>query len=619
MTPETKLGKLSALDTETIGGYAVILATEHRSWEAHTFEECVLPIFNDIHKGRISGRLMLYNQGYDSQAIIKYLPDDNVWEIINTNETVYNERYHITFIRGKVLRIRDLKMKETISGYDIAQFFNYMHLDDAGEKYVNDNKINNEITHEITERARYHDDNQLYWIFAQYKKEIMEYCQQDARLTQKLGYYLAKTIKALFGFYIRTYSAKTVLGKEMIKRTVGTYTSKSGKKVMAYPKFLIDSSPAKAAHFSYHGGIFDCKKRGTFGECTDIDISSAYPYHMKTLPNWSNGDFIEVDSSEIQKTDYYGWVWCRFDYPMIPYTSEENHTWEEVHDGEPTTVTATNFRKYYPTGERWQCITLIEARFLKKYGYLLDCIGGFVWRHNPKKPQYPDPFSWIDQIYDLKRHVKVTEGKDSYKYSLTKIPMNSAYGTTAQKKGFAVYRNMFYASYITASTRVQICEMLEEIGYDAYITIATDGILLEGFYNLPERYTTGGLGSWDVEHWDKAVVIGNGVYQLSRGDKQKIATRGMLSFNGDLIELITKHKDEPEFTPSTKQRPVTMYQSMRWKKYTKDDMNRFKDISRTLRCDSDTTKKWDEIPTFNSLLHEKFVGKRFTIDEIDPD
>lgn len=616
--PNSSKDRLSALDTETIGGYAVILSTEYRAWQAWSFETCIKPILNDIIKGKISRRLMLWNQGYDSQAILKYLPDENLKELHKEHETIYNNRYKITYIKSKLLVIRDQKLKVGFTGYDAAQFYNYMHLDDAGKKYVDDKKLNNEITQHITTQAHLYSDMELFPYFEKHKKEIMEYCKQDAVLTQKLAEYLSSTIQDLFKFKISRYTAKTVLGKEMIKRTVGKVTYEGGKTALAYPTFFESSNAGKAANLAYHGGIFDCKKRGTFKEVTDIDISSAYPYHMRNLPNWSNGDFIEVIHDEIKSNDYYGWVWCRFDYPLIPYTLAETYTWDEVHNNTIEKVETRNYRKYYPDGDRWQMITLVEYRFLEKYGYLKDCLGGFVWRHNSTKPQYPNPFTWIDKIYALKQRIKKEEGKKSYKYSLTKIPMNSAYGCTAQKKGVTTFRNMFYASYITACTRIQICEMLEEIGYDKYISIATDGILLEGHVKLSDEYIKGGLGSWDVDHWDKAIVLANGIYQLEKvGKKPKIALRGMLSFKGDLINIIRKHKDETSFVPNTKERPITMYQGMFWHRYTKDSINRFVPIGRTLNANSDTSKHWDQISCFGDLLKHQYVGKRFTIKELN--
>ena len=163
---------------------------------------------------------------------------------------------------------------------------------------------------------------------------------------------------------------------------------------------------------------------------------------------------------------------------------------------------------------------------------------------------------------------------------------------------------------------MQICRMLEEIGYDKYISIATDGILLEGHVDLPEKYQSGGLGSWDVEYWDRALVIANGIYQLDRGDTSKTALRGMLSYTGDLRKSIEKHRDDQKFVPNTKNRPITMFQGVRWNRYTKDDINRFKPIGRALSCNTETSKHWDEINSFGDLLHNRYTGKRYTVDEI---
>lgn len=600
-------GRISALDTETIGGYAVVLSTEYRTWVAHSFEECVNPIFMDVKRQNITSRMMLWNQGYDSQAILKYLPDDNINEIIDTGGTVYDNRYKIKYVKGKFLRIRDLKYRISMSCYDIAQFFNYMHLDDAGKKYVGDRKIKNEITRQITERAHIYTDEGLDWYFAGHLNEIKEYCMQDADLTRQLGVYLASVIDEMYGFQLSSYTAKTAIGKRLLKDAVGD----------RYPVYHEDSDAGGLSAEAYHGGIFDCIKRGTFKECTDIDISSAYPYHMLDFPNWRNGSFIRVSPDDILDTDYYGWIYAEFDYPLIPCYSEELNQWNEVHSGQPRIVRSINQRKYYPDGRRWQPITLIEYRFLKEFGYLSDAGDGYVWRPG-KRNDAPEPFKWVKEVYEKKQQVKNDPelGKDAFQYALCKIPMNSAYGITAQKKGYAVYRNMFYASYTTAATRDQIERMLEHIGYHRYITIATDGILMEGHITLPGQYTQGGLGSWDVEYWDNALVLANGIYQLERPGKTKMALRGMLTFKGNLKETIEKNRYKQSFVPNTRSRPVTMYHAMRWNKYTKDDMNRFKPIGRTLSCNAETSKRWKILDNFDALLHENYTGKRYTVDEV---
>lgn len=617
------LCEVSGFDTETIGGYAVVLSTEHRSWEAHTFEECVRPLFNDIKSKKISNKCVMWNQGYDAQAILKYLPNDNVNELLDTTETNYDDKYKIRYVKGKFLYIKDISQHIVFNGYDIAQFFNYATLDDTAGLYLKQKKINTETTQQITTGSHGKSDDWLSQYFSNHIDEIKLYCRQDAYLTQQLGLYLSDTIFALFGFRIKNYTSKTMIGKELIKRQCGTYKTKTGKYRTAYPMFKEESMPGQFAKFSYHGGIFDCKMRGAFGAVTDVDISSAYPAWMRKLPNWNNGDFILVEPDEIEESDIYGWFQAGFDYPLVPYVSNEINDWIEYHEEEEIPVVAKNTKKFYPSGRRYQFITLEEVRFLKKNGYIFLMGAGYVWRHNPKKKQYPNPFEWITTVYEAKQQIKVLEGKESYKYSLTKIPMNSAYGSTAQNVGAKTYRNMFYASYITAQTRVQICELLEnEIGYDNYISIATDGILINGNITLPDKYTKKKLGSWDVEHWDKALVLANGIYRLEKDypylkGNYKQALRGMLSFKGNLLDILQKHRHKSFFTPATKNRPITMHQAMRWNRYIKDDMNRFIETGRKMRCDTDKSKKWPEISCFDDLLNNQYIGTRYTVDEID--
>lgn len=610
--------ELSSLDTETIGGYAVILATESEVWDARSFEDCVTPIFKAINRGSISSRILMWNQGYDGRAILKYLPDENLHEILEDNTTVYADRYKILFIQGKLLKIRDLKLQKTFMGYDIAQFYNYGSLDDMGKTYIGKQKYNSIVTECITTDAHLSTDTELYRIFDYHSDEIKHYCREDARLTLELGLYSADTIEELFNFRPRTFAAKTVIGKELTRRAVGTRTNKKGKEVSAYPFYSPESAQGRLADAAYHGGIFDCMKRGTFGTCTDIDISSAYPYHMIDLPNLRNGKFVMVEAGDIEPTDKYGWIVAEFDYPLIPYTTHLDNGWLEIHEGEEFEVKARNKRKFYPEGRRWQPITLVEYRFLKDHGYLKNVGSGYVWRDDPTIHHYPAPFAWIADVYKLKQSIKKEFGKESYKYDLAKKPMNSAYGTTAQNKGYTEFRNLFYGSSITAMTRIQICEMLEEIGYDQYITIATDGILLEGDVDLPERYTQGGLGSWDVNKWDSALVLSNGIYRLEKeGVKPKQGLRGMLSYKSDLRADLRANGAQQYFSPTSKARPITMHQGMKWGRYIRDDINRFVVTERRLQCNSDTTKHWKEISNFNELLDGQYTGQRFTIDQVD--
>lgn len=620
--------KLTAIDTETIGGSAKVITTPDIGFTCDSFESCVDPLLEHYNKYTF----VMWNMAYDCQAILKYLPDHNINELIDNNETFYKE-YKIKYIARKYMNIyKDKKTyiskgkihthwKQSMRCQDIAQFYDYLSLDNAGKQYLNERKINSYITQQITTESSKYSDEELEKIFKDNINEIMEYCQQDSTLTLKLAYKIIADVKNIFDLNIKSFVSKAIIGKMLTRRHVGykEFIGEDGKKIkfLKYPKFHGEYKSALYARASYHGGIFDMKKKGSFGKMTDIDISSGYPSNQYKMPNWNKGNFIAVDNVyQIKDEDYYGWVLCKFDYPLIPFTSELNNEWISILDGFEHHTQTKNSRKFYPDGERIQIITLVEYRFLKKYGYDVQLNKGYVWRpkHNYTGDDI-DPFNWIPDIYQKKQDIKKEFGKDDYKYSLVKIPINGSYGITCQNIGQAEFRNYFYASYITAETRVQICEVLEELDlYDKYITIATDGILIEGHIDIPDKYTQGGLGSWDVEYWDSGIVVANGIYQLEKeGKKSKIAVRGMLSFDGDLKESIIKNKDKAGFYPAMKGRPLTMYQGMRYKKYSKDDINRFIVSGRLLNCESDISKSWIGINNFNDLLKNNFTGKRMKL------
>ena len=609
--------KFSALDTETIHGYAVVLATPVRRWIAHSFEECIKPIFTDRTHGKLSSRTFMFNITFDVQAILKYLPTENLFELHETNETIYNERYKILYIPSKMCVIKDLKWNTNISFYDIAQFYGFLSLDNAAKQYLDDQKINNQVTHDITTQQNNWSVEKMDWYYATHLEEIMDYCQKDAILTQQLAERTSKEIEQEFGIILKSFASKAAIGERLTMNTCKAV--KDGKKLVAYPRFFSDAPYSRYAYSAYHGGMFDVWQRGIFGTVTNVDISSAYPYHMLNMPNWSNGDFIEVIlDKDLSSDDYYGWVICDFDYTGIPYVATEKQEWVEVIGNKEVIREASGRKIYYPFGMRRQCITLLEYRHLQKWGYEPYLLKGWVWRHNSAKPQYSNPFTWIQMVYDKKSKIKAAGGKKTYAYQLMKIAMNGAYGKTAQTVGAARMQNFFYASYITAATRVQIMDFIHTHHLeDKVILIATDGILLDGKYDFGDLGK--GLGSWDVDEYPSALVFGNGIYQLGDGDTRKTRMRGITNdMSFQLKELAEKNKKEVSMIPLTKEKPVTLVMGIKHKNlYTKDDINVFKKRGRKISIETDTTKHWDGIETFGDLLKNKYVGKRFTIQELE--
>lgn len=620
--------KYNAFDSETIKGYARIVATKQKYWKVHSFEDAVKPlIIEGTHYG-VS--FFCWNLNYDMRAILKYLPHDILKELADMNEVEYND-YKIFYIEGKICSITYLGFEKSrrITFYDITQFYNYQSLDSMAEKYLGRNKIDNPITNAIKNNQDVWPKETMERFFKDHYDQIGEYCQEDGYLTAKLAELMGKTIKDVFNIDIRTFTSKATIAEKLSFKK-GEYPVNFGDNSIKYTY----------SRLAFRGGMFDCWRRGFFPNgVTEVDISSAYPSVQWKLPHWGLGKFYDITKeSEIQEDDYYGWFLVGFDCPYIPYDTQQNEMWEEYHNDEKVTVIVPDRKKiYYPTGYRYQIITLVELNFLKKYGYEYNIEDGFVWRQIPgkilinaqTKKVIPNPFAWIKPMYDKKALFKKKYGKKSIEYMLVKIAINGCYGKTCQSVGTHVMQDFRYASYITAETRVKLISfILDRKLEDDVIMIATDGIYLEGIQEFDNLGT--GLGSWDISHFDSGLFMGNGLYQL-RGEYSKLKLRGYGSgrytfkdyepIEFDLIGDLRKHKHEQIYLPRNKamhkKKPNSLKMCLNFLALSKDDINIFAHRDKAITCFSDKSKKWSGIKTIGDLTDNNFRGIRLTVDEIE--
>ena len=593
--------RITSIDTETVHGFARILSTPYRTWLGYDFEDSIHPLIIDARK-KLGKRFFMFNLNFDCQAILKYLPLETLRELQKNHEVSY-DKYDIFFIRNKLMKLRDYDAKVTLSFYDVAQFYNFIGLDNASKQYLNDEKQHNSIISNVITHQDDWPQETMENYFINNFDIIGSYCKHDAILTQKLGYLVQDDIKELFNITMRNYSSKAKIAEKMTD-------------LKEYPKFNIDTAPGRYAYYTFGGGIFDTWQRGIFDQITEIDISSAYPYWMIQLPNLRNGNFHKIENEDdILDTDYYGWVLAAFDCFMFPFKMGDIEKWKGTYDGREVEFTKKYEKVYYANGKRYKPITLLEFNFLKKYGFKPILFNGYVWRQTSN--QYKKPFEWINHVYDLKQKYK-PKRKTDFKYSLCKIAMNGGYGKTVQKIGYPMMQNFFYGSYITAPTRIQIMEMiLDEKLQDKLISIATDGILIDGKFTL--KNNTKGLGSWDTTYYDKCLMLGNGMYQLN-GEEQKTALRGVTNKRDyDLISLIQKSRNKTQIIPmAKKKRPVTLNMGINFINiYTKDDINVFKTRNRIISIDSDKSKYWYGIEKFGDLLEDSYKPVRFTVDELE--
>jgi len=612
----------TAIDTETIKGKPILICTPTRSLIfPKTFEEIV--VFLITTKSHDAHHIWTFNLTYDATGILKFLPFENLKEIYETNETIYND-IKVFFIPGKLFSVSHNHNKATL--VDAAQFF-ASTLDMAGKTFLDEGKHDNPIIDDFKYQDG-KDEEYLLKLFFENKDLIVKYCQQDADLTKRLGELIDTSCYKTYGFRLETYSSNAKIGEKATINHCGTkdFENEEEKiiKVVAYPRTFEKSIVSNIAETSFRGGIFETWRRGSFDEVTDLDINSAYPSNMIKLPHWGNGGFIEIDDniiSEINTNNQiykYGWIACEFDCSFIPLAIDKPEIFEQILNDVPITVEATNKKIFYPTGKRRQFITLVEYYFMQKYNFICEIIGGYVWKEN--KSLYQNPFAWINDIYNKKTEIKNKLGKDAKKnmnYLQCKIGMNGAYGKTVQKIGFnRLLYNPFYGSYITAMCRIQVSSFIIDNKLEnKVINIATDGILINGIFDYS---TSEKLGEWEVNYYDNALVLGNGMLQLT--DKKGIHSklRGITNkTNIDVRKLLTKNKDK-ESILFEKIRPLKLGEMIAHNKIFKyEDLNQFIKFGRELKVNADKKRNWKQLSCFNELLDKQYEGKKWTVNEVN--
>jgi hypothetical protein len=265
---------------------------------------------------------------------------------------------------------------------------------------------------------------------------------------------------------------------------------------------------------------------------------------------------------------------------------------------------------------------------MKKYGYTCELICGFIWKQYQDK--YPNPFGWIKEIYNKKTEIKrklTAEGKDTKKdmnYLMCKIGMNGSYGKTVQTMGeVRPMFNQYYGSYITALTRIQVASfIIDNKLEDKVLNLATDGILFDGIYNFSSSEE---LGEMEINFYDSALLLGNGMQQLNKigkDGKVKVSSRLRGVSSDHKFDIWTELKTRGELSSydKIKRRPLHLGEAlMHYKIFKEEDdlINTFISFGRKLDVNADTKRKWKQFKNFGELLNTQIKGERWTVKEID--
>lgn len=429
----------------------------------------------------------VYNLKYDSGAVLYFLPDEIKAELWYYGDVRFNGM-KIEYIPHKNLKLRYNKC--TINFWDVSQYYS-MPLDSAAKKYLGKQKI------DVGTKKFTLENVNNNW------EKIVEYCIVDSELCAELTIFL---INKLSEFGIRTtalYSSASL--------SFRYFADYSPKIVTCWRPWKYYQEAVKYAIDSYQGGKFEVTARGTFYGY-EYDIVSAYPYEIKNLVDIT---LAKYEKSKKYKPDAdYGFIRCKVKNlkgAHLPFGPMMQNT------------------RIYPAGEFFATITKAEYEYCIEYGVEIE-IDSAWWITVGKRKVKPYEKT-IDTLFELKARYK---GKDAMLYEVSKRMLNSFYGKMVQciekrvrpeeVDGVEVERenyiqagaafNPFFASIITANTRLKVCRLQQELK-EKCLAVHTDSVITT--CEIDEKYLTGVLGGFDYVTHGEGCIIACGEYYI--GDK----------------------------------------------------------------------------------------------------
>lgn len=557
-----------------------------------------------------------FNLDFDANALIgTILSEYQMKELADTNKTTfeYNDsEYQLTYIKGKFLSIQD-ENRHKSTHYDISQFF-HSTLETAAKNWLGLEKGD----------IDFEELDSYSW------EEITKYAEKDAELTQKLWKLFVdlgeNELGIPFGKPISTgFVAQHVVFNQLYQKPAWSSTQFQ-----------------KLARKAYHGGRFEVYRRGFFDDVIGLDINSAYPYHMAQMPDLGscNVQVIGGNVNDMRAADW-GFVTATV-------------TTDKQRNIQPFAV--KDRIVYFPALEETKLtVTIDEFLFALDNGYLVDYNihkTGLVYETDHVNRPFEFLKEWYDDRNDYKKLRQEKNDKyDKFQYIL-KVIMNSKYGKTCQVTEKHEYIedsdsfdtqahefvtegytgepvkgwfeagdlfNPFYASYITAKTRLQLHQAALDLGVeDSAIMFATDCLMLEADNvsqkAIDEMLAPEDLGKWDYDYRGSAFVVGSGVYDVFEDGKlSKMAKRGFreVSKTYDSWRQAARQANGKITIPN--ERPA------RFKEWLLHDGHprpaEFFEDNRQLNPEFDSKRGWHRQTDFNDLLSNNHGSEPLTISE----
>lgn len=523
-----------ALDTETVDGKPFLMASSNLKGTNHIFSDNIDDYLNFLtSKHFVQSNNFWYNLDYDMGGLIKMLPKSNVIELIKNGFTNYKD-FKLKYIVSKMFKVS----KENGNGsihYDLAQFYSMVPLKILAER-TRYNKVEVEdIANIDLERIKNDPD---------YKELIVNRCVIDARITHELADQFTNKVNAVVKN--NRYLSAASITRAYFLTNLTKKLNLPSKRVMGY------------GLKSFHGGLIDTLKLGSFKNAFNIDISSAYPSVMANLYS-CNG--IWTTKPDYIPDTAYSFYKVEIDY----YDDDVSPLWFNYKG-----------KGYHPNGVIETYITQFEYEFLINKGFNVNILAA---SHLLKSKNHEQPFKELIKSLYLKR-MQAKDDKDEIQLIYKKI-LNSAYGCTINdiekiipcslndweddgsdpwhsynmddetfyytihNVSTSMY-NPVFAAYITSGCRIQLIDKIWKYR-DKVISLNTDGAFLSSKIPI---HTSRILGEWTAQTYKELKVMGNGRYFVYERDgtlnTDKSAFRGLRAAKRNMSVVDKQMADNPK-------------------------------------------------------------------------
>jgi hypothetical protein len=546
--------------------------------------------------------------------MLKLLPLENIKEMLEEDSITNYKNYRIKYFANSSLVVKDLDVNKTITTWDIARFYNYLHLEKAAKQYLP--KGEEKMTSDVIEFFKSPEGNTIKY-YEENKEEIATYCAQDAKVTKLLSDFFEGSCEKQGYDFKNPYSIGNLGIKFFKPYLVYKYKGREFNIPRIHPCHYNDNNPRlrileDIQELLGRGGWNDCFKRGRFEEVWDADIVSAYPNFMQLAPYW-DGKWIVTDN-ENELEDYtYGHVACELrnlKYPMLPslyqYFNES-----EILGG---TVKWENHAVIWSTvGEDWVKLVLP----LPMYKYLRKhCETKFQGAYYLKPTEEYRDYYPLKKPIDILFQRKKNSEKGTMEYNLAKILMNGVSGKFKQKlhsdNTWFFYPHLY--GKITWDVKEMVLDMIFENDlWDDLVSVSTDGAV---FTKKPTKLVVEKkLGAWDLERFSPFVQVGNGVYYGTKDNGDPIyRLRGfnMGKTDKNLQNWIEGSPDKRIIDLTTK-RPIHLREAFKHHKILKvSDVGRFVDIKKKLNINMEIKRDWhgDKFENIADMLSGKILESK---------